>query len=89
MQTFVVPVRREGEVTMPVEVRRHLGATARNAVEFVIRDDGVIEVRAPALSLEDVLGSLPPLAGMSEDFDAEIERAIEEHLASRYGPHPQ
>jgi bifunctional DNA-binding transcriptional regulator/antitoxin component of YhaV-PrlF toxin-antitoxin module len=86
MQTLVTQIKENGDVTLPEEVRRRLG---KDTVEFVIRDDGVVELRRPSLSLDDVFGSIPARPGMSDDFDAEIEAAIEEHIAEKYKQLPR
>jgi bifunctional DNA-binding transcriptional regulator/antitoxin component of YhaV-PrlF toxin-antitoxin module len=86
MQTLVTQIKGNGGVTLPEEVRRRLG---KDSVEFVIRDDGVVELRRPSLSLDDVFGILPPLENASLDIDVEIERAIEKHVARKWGRQSQ
>ncbi len=84
MQTHIAPMSKEGTVIIPEPVRRRLGIGDEGPVVFVMRDDGSVELRREVLSLEDVFGSIPTRPGMSVDFDAEIEAAIEEHLAEKY-----
>lgn len=84
MKTYVAPMSEDGEVAIPETVRRRLGIEDERSVVFVVRDDGVVELRRPSLSLDDVFGSLPALPGMSEDFDVEIKAAMEEHFAEKY-----
>ena len=69
---------RLGEVTIPAEIRRHLGLTTQETITFVIDDTGVRLVPT-GYTLETVFGSIEPIAGTSEDFDLEIEEAMEEH----------
>ncbi|SRR5258706_8668776 len=40
-------VTSKGQVTIPVEVRRHLGITPRNKITFVIQPEGKVEVKTP------------------------------------------
>jgi bifunctional DNA-binding transcriptional regulator/antitoxin component of YhaV-PrlF toxin-antitoxin module len=47
-------------VTIPAQIRKALGIATPGQVEFVVRDDGVVELRAPAFTLDDVFGSVPP-----------------------------
>jgi AbrB family looped-hinge helix DNA binding protein len=66
----------KGQVTIPAEVRRHLGIEQGDRLSFVIADDGRIEVKAPKYS--DV-ASLAGAAGtlqepMSWDQMREIAR---------------
>ena len=81
MQTQRAQIKKNGDVTLPEVVRRRFG---EDVVEFVIRDDGVVELRRPTLSLDDVFGILPPLDYGSIDFEEEIERAMEEHALEKY-----
>ena len=84
METYIAPMSKDGQVTIPETIRRRLGMGDENSVVFVLRDDGSVELRKKVPSLEDVFGSLPARPGMSEDLEAEIEAAIEEHPASKY-----
>ncbi len=42
---------------IPAEVREHLGVPCGESLEFVIRDDGSVEVRSPIELLEEVFGA--------------------------------
>lgn len=76
MHTRIAPVSVKGQVTIPAEIRKELGIEPPDQVEFVVRDDGVVELRAPAFTLEEVFGSVPPLPHETEDLDEEIAEAI-------------
>lgn len=89
MQTHVAPIKANGDVNLPEEVQRRLGKAGQDKVEFIIRDDGVVELRRLGLSLDDVFGILPPLQSASPGFDEAIERATEEHVARKWGRRPQ
>ncbi len=52
-------VTTKGQITIPKAVREALGVEAGDRVEFVVREDGVVEMLArtrPLLSLAGVLG---------------------------------
>ena len=52
-------VTTKGQITIPKAVRAALGVEAGDRVEFVVREDGVVEMIArtrPLLSLAGVLG---------------------------------
>ena len=83
METHVAAMK-DGEVTIPEPIRRRLGFGDEGLVVFVMREDGSVELRRNMLGLEEVFGSLPARPGMSEDFEAEIEEAIEEYVAEKY-----
>lgn len=84
METYVAPMSKDGEVAIPETIRRRLRLDDGASIEFVVRDDGSVEVRRAILSLEDVFGSLPALPGRSDDFDVEIKAAMEVHFAEKY-----
>lgn len=84
MHAHAAPISKDGEVTIPKVIRRRLGIGDEGSVVFIMRDDGSVELRKKMLSLEDVFGAIHARPGMSADFEAEIESAIEEHLAEKY-----
>ncbi|MGH2561118.1 MAG: type II toxin-antitoxin system PrlF family antitoxin, partial [Thermomicrobiales bacterium] len=45
MREIVSTITSKGQVTIPVEVRRHLGVGTTDKVTFVIEDDGKVELR--------------------------------------------
>jgi AbrB family looped-hinge helix DNA binding protein len=52
-------VTSKGQVTIPVEVRRRLRILPGTRLEFVIRDDGRLEVIPLSGSVMDLKGSVP------------------------------
>ena len=77
MKEIRAKITSKGQVTIPREVRDELSADAGDHILFVI-DEGTIRVRPERYTLESIRGSLPPLPGASDDFDREIEEAMEE-----------
>lgn len=79
-------VTRQNQITVPAAVRERLGVNGGGTVVFNVTDrDIVIEERD--LTLDEIRGSLElsgPLA--SDDFDAEIEQAMDLETA-RYVDH--
>ena len=73
-------IGKAGRLTVPVEVRRHLGLGGSDRVAFEIGDDGLVAVRrAPSLkdivSLRGIAGSPPrPLTSREIKEIAEQER---------------
>lgn len=45
MQEFIATIASKGRITIPVEVRRHLGITIGDKAAFVIDDDGIVRIR--------------------------------------------
>ncbi len=46
MKEVVSTITSKGQVTLPVEVRRHLGVGATDKTAFVISDEGQVHLRA-------------------------------------------
>lgn len=81
MKRLIASVTERGQVTLPAEVRRLLGAKPRSKVVFEI-DGGEVRVIAAPMTLEEAFGSIPPL-GRAEDFK-EIERAAKDEYVRRF-----
>jgi len=47
MKEIVSTISSKGQVTVPAEVRRHLGIGAHEKVAFVIEDEGSVRLEAP------------------------------------------
>jgi antitoxin PrlF len=52
-------VTSKGQVTIPVEARRRLRIVPGTKLEFVIRDDGRLEVIPLSGSVKDLKGAVP------------------------------
>jgi bifunctional DNA-binding transcriptional regulator/antitoxin component of YhaV-PrlF toxin-antitoxin module len=82
-QRFSATITNEDELPLPREVRDRLGLAKGSTVTFLLEDDAVI-VLPSAESIERLFGSVPALGAESEDFDDEIEDAIEHALATEH-----
>lgn len=82
----VATMTSDGQLTLPDDVRRHLGLAAGDRVAFVIEDDGRVRfepVKDPTIaSLAGVAGKLP--RPMSWDEMREI--AYEDRLVPKFLP---
>jgi antitoxin PrlF len=47
MKEIISTVTSKGQVTIPVEVRRHLGITANDKIAFTIDSEGVVRLTVP------------------------------------------
>ena len=67
----------KGQVTIPKQVRKALDLDTGDRVSFLVRDDGVVELRPETTDLKDLFGMLPSKRKRVsiEDMDAAIERA--------------
>jgi AbrB family looped-hinge helix DNA binding protein len=62
MKEIFSTLTSKGRVTIPIEVRKHLGVTTNDTVAFVIGDDGMVRLQAvrypKVASLRGAAGSL-------------------------------
>lgn len=83
MHEIVSTISSKGQVTIPVEIRRHLGIGAADKIAFVVQDEGTVELRPARFTLESVLNSIDALPNESVDLDREIAEAMEEEAHRR------
>ena len=76
MRSVVSTITTKGQVTIPAEIRRHLGVGEHDQVAFVIEGDHV-RLQPVAFTLASAYGSVEPTAH-PEDFKALTQRAKEE-----------
>lgn len=76
MRSVISTITTKGQVTIPAEVRRHLGVDSHDQVAFVIEGDRV-SLQPVAFTLESAFGSVEPSAH-PEDFDAVVDRVKHE-----------
>ncbi|MGI8475864.1 MAG: AbrB/MazE/SpoVT family DNA-binding domain-containing protein [Thermomicrobiales bacterium] len=83
-RTITASITSQGQVTIPVDVRKTLNLTKPGKIEFVIVDDEV-RIKRPMFTLEEVFGSVPAIPNVSADFDQEIDEAVAAHIDEKYG----
>jgi antitoxin PrlF len=77
MSTAESRVTQKGQVTIPADMRRHLGLKPRDRVRFEIEDDAVRMTRATSKILE-IYGSVTPrnrpedFAALREEFESGV-----------------
>lgn len=76
MREYVTTITQRGQVTIPAEVRRLLGAKPRDKIAFRVEGDTVRLVPVE-FTLEQVFGSVTPLQ-RPENFDELSRRAKDE-----------
>jgi AbrB family looped-hinge helix DNA binding protein len=89
MREYVATVTPRGQVTLPAEVRRLLGAKPHDKVAFRV-ENGHVRLVPAELSLEHVFGSVTPIQ-RPEDFeersriakDEKVERTLREMREGR------
>ncbi len=70
------------ELPLPEEVRKKLGIVKGARITYVLDENGV-RILPVTSSIAHLFGSVEPLPATSEDFDDEIEQALQDHADSR------
>ncbi len=81
-------VSTKGQVTIPKEVREVLKVDTGDRVLFIVRDNGVVELRPETVDLLDLVGILEPPDGRhvtTEEMNEDIARAAAESFAESVG----
>ena len=82
---FEATLTAQGQVTIPKDVREHLGLRSGQKVAFVLDEDGRVEVARSTRGIGDLFGILgkPPRGATLEEMDAAIARgAVERYRRS-------
>jgi antitoxin PrlF len=62
MKEVLSTISSKGQVTIPAEIRKHLGVGIRDKITFVLEQDGEVKLKAPTYrgvaSLRGAAGSL-------------------------------
>ena len=87
MKEIVSTLRSKGQVTIPAEVRRHLGVSTHDKIAFVLEEDGGVKLiagRYPSVaSLRGAAGSLSAPVPWPEMRDAAREERLAAKLSRR------
>ena len=82
MKELASTVTSKGQVTIPVEVRQHLGLEQGDKVLFIIEDQGTVRVEAPSYptiaSLRGAAGSLEKPLSWKEMLEIAREDHVQE-----------
>ncbi len=77
-------ITSKGQITLPIEVRKHLGVHTGDKVSFVIEDSGKVTVKVPkypnVASLAGAAGKLDRHMDMDEMLEIAREDALEEEF---------
>jgi len=85
MREIVSTMTSKGQVTIPIEIRRHLGLATRDKIAFVVHHEGTVRLAAPHYpDLESLRGAAGSL-DQPRSWEEIEEIAREERLQERYG----
>ncbi len=82
MKTYYPKISSKGQITIPAEIREHLGVRQHESIKIIVNDDGSVELQAPKYTLESIFGSVPDLPNTTLDLDEEIADAQDEYYAT-------
>jgi AbrB family looped-hinge helix DNA binding protein len=76
MRSATSTITAKGQITIPADIRRHLGVEINDRVTFVVEGDHV-RLQPDRYSVASAYGSVAPLA-RPENFDERIDHAKKE-----------
>lgn len=81
---FRLTVSPRGGIIIPAPIRQRLKIKPKDQIVLWVDDDH-LAVKPLPMSLEEVMGSVPPLGdGRDEDIDSLIAEAKADHYAQKY-----
>lgn len=78
-------VTRQNQLTLPAPIRRRLGVEGGGTIVFDLSDDD-IRIEGRDLTLEEIFGSIKLPERASDDFDEEIEQALDREVERFFDP---
>jgi AbrB family looped-hinge helix DNA binding protein len=82
VEIFDVTISSQGQVTVPVVLRRRLGLEKGDKLRFVADEHGV-RVTATPWTLDTIIGSVSPGEATSESLDGRVADAVSDDLSAR------
>ncbi|MDO8672598.1 MAG: type II toxin-antitoxin system PrlF family antitoxin [Dehalococcoidia bacterium] len=84
MKEILSTITSKGQVTIPAEVRRHLGVHTHDKITFVIESEGAVRIVAPRYA--DVASLRGAAGALKKPLPFEKMRAIayEDRLKAKY-----
>ena len=75
MKEIISSITSKGQVTIPVEVRRHLGVTVNDKIAFVIDPEGAVRLTVPRYP------NIASLRGAAGKLDRQLSWKQMQHIA--------
>jgi antitoxin PrlF len=80
MNTSVTTVTTKGQVTIPADIRTHLGIKPRDRVRFEVAEDGSVHISPAPSRIAALFGSVKPLKRHKDD--KALRQEFEEGVAA-------
>lgn len=84
MKEIVSTITSKGQVTIPVEVRKHLGLKQGDKLSFVIADSGTVGLQVPTYPTVASLAGRVASLDRDLSYDEMKEIAYEDRLKKKY-----
>lgn len=84
MREFISTITSKGQVTIPVQVRKHLDVHRGDKLSFVIDDDGTVKLEVLVYPTVASLHERDPGPNQNLSYDDMKEIAYQERLAGKY-----
>ena len=75
----------KGQITIPKEVRDHLGVDTGDRLSFVVREDGTVIVKPITRHVRELAGLLHRSAQLSVSVK-EMDESIAKRIQTKFGP---
>jgi AbrB family looped-hinge helix DNA binding protein len=85
MNTAVTTVTTKGQVTIPADIREHLGIKPRDRVQFEITKDGSVQITPAPSRIAALFGSVEALSQYKDDktLRQEFEKGVADAVQHR------
>ena len=81
---YEATIGSRGGIQIPIEVRKRLNLKPNDKVVFRVTDQEITVDAEPAVTLENLYGSVTAKEPITQDVDEMIREAREEHRDTRY-----
>lgn len=85
MREITSKLTSKNQLTLPVEIRRHLGVGPDDKVAFVIQEDGTVQVRPASNSVVDSIAGFAGTLPRPMEFDEMLEIARHDWYLRKFG----
>lgn len=86
MREITSKLTSKGQLTLPVEIRRHLGVGPKDKVAFVVQEDGTVHVRSAMYPTVDSIVGIAGTLPRPMEWDEMIEIARHDWYLRKFGP---
>ena len=80
---LATPLTRKGQLTMLVEIRRHLGVGPKDRIEWVVEDDGRVKVQAARSRIDELGSAITEVPGREGRDYEEVRHLMLDDLADK------